>query len=418
MKTFSEFLLTEQAANLHMMHLEDQVIYGGVEGTRQAIFALRNMRDLLAGNSRGSMNVTVKYDGAPAVFCGYVPKGEQNEGKFFVAKKGLFNKDPKYYTSDAEINADTSGDLAAKLRACLKELPKVFKNTSDVFQGDLMFTSSDVKSESIDGEKYFVFQPNTIAYAVPVDSNAGREVKSAKIGIVFHTRYRGKSFAEMKASFDVNADKDFSQSKDVWLQDANLSDKSGTVTLTDSETAEVTQAIADAGRIFQKISGSTYRQLQSNQELARMIETYNNTFVRANQPIGDTRSHTQNLIKWISDKFQAEIDKRKTEKGKLAQRAKLDELLEFFSDNNKENLQMIFDLQKAIVVAKLLIINKLNVLNRTKTFLKTANGYRATDQEGYVAIDRMSNGALKLVDRLEFSYANFSPDVIKGWEKV
>jgi len=417
MKTFSQFI-TEQAANLHLMHLEDQVIYGGVEGTRQAINALRSMRDLLSGNSRGNMNITVKYDGAPAVFCGYVPKGEPNEGKFFVAKKGLFNKDPKYYTSNAEINADTSGDLAAKLRACLAELPKVFKDNGDVFQGDLMFTASDVKSETIDGQKYFTFQPNTIAYAVPVDSNAGKEVKAAKVGIVFHTRYSGKSFAEMRASFNVDASKDFKTSKDVWLQDANLRDKSGTVTLTDSETAEVTRAISDAGRIFQRISGSTLRELEGNQEMARFIETYNNTFVRANQPIGNTKSHTQNLIKWIRDKFQKEIDARKTERGKLAQQQKLDAILTFFSEENKANLQLMFDLQKAIVVAKLLIISKLNALNQTRTFLRTSNGYRATDQEGYVAIDHMSNGALKLVDRLEFSYANFSPEILKGWQKV
>ena len=416
MKQFREFI-TEQA-NMHMIHIEDQVLYGGVNGARQAIFALRNMRDLLAGHTKGHMHVTTKFDGAPAVFCGYVPKGEPNEGKFFVAKKGLFNKDPKYYTSDAEVDADTSGDLAAKLKTCLKHLPSVFKKGNDVFQGDLMFTASDVKSETIDGQKYFTFHPNTIMYAVPANTDAGKEVRTAKMGIVFHTRYTGSSFATMKASFNVNADKDFGKSRDVWLQDANLSDRSGTVTLTADETAEVTQAISAAGKIFQQIAGSTLRELEANQELARLIEQFNNTHVRANQPIRNTQSHTRNLIKWIQDKYQAEIDKRKTEKGKAAQRTKMDELLAFFSETNRANLKLIFDLQQAIVEAKLLIINKLNALNSTRTFLKTSNGYRATDQEGYVAIDHMSNGAVKLVNRLEFSYANFSPEIIKGWEKL
>ena len=140
---FKEFI-TEQK-NTHMTHIEDKVIYGGVDGTRQAIFALRSLRDMLAGTSKGK--VSVKWDGAPAIFCGEDP----SDGKFFVAKKGIFNKNPKVYKTDSEIDEDTSGDLAEKLKDALKYLSKL--NIKGVIQGDFLFGRGDLKTKNIDGQK-------------------------------------------------------------------------------------------------------------------------------------------------------------------------------------------------------------------------------------------------------------------------
>ena len=124
------------------------------------------------------------------------------------------------------------------------------------------------------------------------------------------------------------------------------------------------------------------------------------------------------MIKWISTKYQKEIDARKTEKGKSAQQAKLDDLLSFFSKENMPSLIKMFELQKLIVVAKLELINKLNRLQNVDTFVKTRNGYKVTGAEGYVAIDKLGGDAVKLVDRMEFSYNNFSPDIVKGWDST
>ena len=77
----------------------------------------------------------------------------------------------------------------------------------------------------------------------------------------------------------------------------------------------------------------------------------------------------------------------------------------------------MFDLQKSIVLAKLKIINILNKLNSAQTFLKTRNGYETTGQEGYVAVDKLGGDAVKIVDRMEFSFANFSPSILKGWDQ-
>ena len=58
-----------------------------------------------------------------------------------------------------------------------------------------------------------------------------------------------------------------------------------------------------------------------------------------------------------------------------------------------------------------------DVIPTIKTFLKTKSGFVVTDQEGYVAIDHMTGGAVKIIDRMEFSRANFSADILKGWQR-
>ena len=401
---FIEFISEQK--NTHMTHIEDKVLYGGVNGTRQAILALRSLRDMVAGVKDG--NVSVKWDGAPAVFAGTDPR----DGKFFVAKKGIFNKSPKVYKTDADIDDDTSGDLNLKLKAALKYLPNI--GIKGVIQGDFLFGPGDLKTRKIKGKTYLTFHPNTIMYAIPSGTEAAKKAKSAKIGIVWHTAYNGKNFEDMKASYGVDISN--FKSKDVWSQDAMLRDMTQ-FTMSKKDTDEVNAHLSNCGRIFNKISGTTLRTLENNQSLAQLIETFNNTFVRKGEVIGNTKTHVDKLINYIKQKYQKEIDKRTTEKGKSVQQKKLDDILKFFSSQNKISLQMMFELQKSIVLAKLKIINILDRLNSTQTFLKTSDGYKVTGQEGYVAIDKLGGDAVKIVDRMEFSYANFSPEIIKGWDK-
>jgi hypothetical protein len=405
MNTFANFI-TEQK-NTHMTHIEDKVIYGGVNGTRQAIMALRSLRDMLGGVKDG--NVSVKWDGAPAIFAGIDPR----DGKFFVAKKGIFNKNPKVYKTDSDIDDDTSGDLNAKLKLSLKHLPEL--GIKNVIQGDFLFGPGDIKKKKIKGKSYVTFHPNTIVYAVPSGSEAEKEINSAKLGIVWHTSYSGNSFESMKQNFGVDVSK-LKKSKNVWSQDAMLRDLTN-MTMSKKDTEEVNKLLANAGRIFNKIAGSTLRQLEANKDLAVHIETHTNKYVRAGAIPPDPRKRVAALIKFIEDKYKKEMDKRTTEKGKSAQQKKLDDILQFFSNENKTSLEMIFELQRIIVLAKLKLINTLNKLGNVDTFLKTKRGYQVTGQEGYVAIDKLGGDAVKVIDRLEFSYANFSPDILKGWDK-
>lgn len=405
MEKFSTYI-TEQK-NTHMTHIEDKVLYGGVNGTRQAINALRELRNMLQGSHDG--NVSVKWDGAPAIFAGIDP----TDGQFFVAKKGIFNKNPKVYKTPADVDADTSGDLASKLKDALKYLPDL--GIKGVIQGDFLYGPGDLQIEKIKGENYVTFHPNTIVYAVPADSPAAKDIRAAKIGIVWHTTYTGNSFESMRASYGVDVSK-FKKSRNVWSQDAMLRDLTK-VTMSKRDTEEVNEYLSQAGKLFNQIAGSTLRELERNRQLAQLIETYNNSFVRKGQVIGDTGRHVSGLIGWIKSRYQKEIDARKTDRGKAAQQKKLDEILSFFSVQNKDSLKKMFDLQKTIVLAKLKLINSLNNLQNVKTFVKTRNGFKVTGAEGFVAIDKLGGDAVKIVDRMEFSYNNFSPDILKGWDK-
>lgn len=407
METFVQQQLLSEEKNTHMTHIEDSVLYGGVNGTRQAINALRGLRDMLGGEHKGS--VSVKWDGAPAIFAGIDP----SDGKFFVSKKGIFNKNPKVYKTKADVDADTSGDLNTKMNAALELLPAL--GIKGVIQGDFLFGPGDVKKSKIKGQQYVTFHPNTIVYAIPANSPEAKEIKKASIGIVWHTTYKGSEFASMKASYGVNVSALKNSSK-VWSQDAMLRDMTR-ATMSASETKRVDNHLSNAGKLFQKTAGSTLRQLENNPELARLIEQYNNTFVRKGAKLPDSKKHVLRLQKWIQTKYKGEMAKRKTDKGKAAQKEKMDQLLSFFSKSNTMSLVYMFDLQKEIVEAKLILMGKLNELSSLSTFVKTNRGYKVTGEEGYVAIDTVG-GAVKIVDRMEFSYNNFSPNVLKGWDKA
>jgi hypothetical protein len=410
MRSLKGYLSEAAGKNTHMTHIEDLILDGGVKGARQAILALRSLRDMLSGNSKKSVDITVKWDGAPAVFAGEDPR----DGSFFVAKKGIFNANPKIYKSHEDIKADTSGDLTKKLILAFDELQKL--GIKGVIQGDFMFDNSDLKKETIDGKSFLVFHPNTIAYTVPADSALAKEIRAAKIGIVWHTIYNGSTFETMQAEFGREIVPKLKKTKSVWMVDATLPDLSGTATLTAKETEAVTKNLSEAGKLFKQIASSTLKEIEQNKELNMIINVYNNRKVREGQRITNTKAHATGLVMFVNDRYAKEIDKRSSEKGKQTQITKRDELLKFFSKGNIKNLQKIFEMQNFVVDSKLIIINKLNKLSNIGTFVKTKSGFKVTNPEGFVAIDRMEGGAVKLVDRMEFSANNFSKDIIKGWD--
>lgn len=409
MKSLKGFIVEQK--NTHMTHVEDLVFDGGVEGTRRAINFLRDLRDMLAGHSKTKVTATVKWDGAPAIFAGIDPRDK----KFFVAKKGVFNKDPKVYKTNADIDADTQGDLAAKLKVALAEFKKLGIK-SGVYQGDLMFTD-DKQIVTIDGKKYVTFHPNTIVYAVPVGTELANKIVRAKIGVVWHTTYTGSSFESMTASFGQSIINKMTHVPSVWMDDANYKDYSGTATFTQAETVELTAILSQAGKLFGEIPAETLNAIQDNEDLNMAVNTYNNSKVRAGEQITDTHAHVVGLFNYIHDKYQKEIDKKKTAQGKQTQEEKRKSVLAFFANHDKVSIVKIFDLVNLLAKAKLMIVNKMNEAGHINTFLKTANGYKVTGVEGFVAIDHLTGGAVKIVDRLEFSKSNFSPEIIKGWQR-
>ena len=408
-------MLTESKAgkNLHLEHLEDEILNFGVDGGRAAINFLRSLRDMLAGGSRSSVNMTVKWDGAPAIFAGVEPE----TGDFFVAKKSVFNVNPKLYKTEAEIDDDLSGALNSKFKIALKEFSKL--GIKGVLQGDLMYTD-DMEPQTIDGVKYITFQPNTIVYAGPVNSDLGKTMLRSKVGIVWHTTYTGNELQNMKASFGADISK-LNKVSSVWMDDATYKDVSGEATFTESETEQVTKVLSEVGRTFQKINGPKLRAFLKLQDsmtgvlAGASLKTYNNSKVRAGEKITNPAAHAKGYEQWVSDTIQKQIDKAKSGKGK-------DKYLNIQKEYVREvkrhtvNLVQVITFQNLLVDAKMQIVKKLNsVKGLTDTFIRTPNGYKVTNPEGYVAIDKVSGGAVKLVDRMEFSFNNFT--AIKAWDK-
>ena len=404
---------SKEGKNVHLEHIEDLVFNEGVSGTRKAILFLIELRNMLSGNSKKPLDITTKWDGAPAIFAGIDPA----DGKFFVAKNGLFNVDPQMFKSIESINQSTLvPELKSKFTTAFTEF-SMLGIKSGVYQGDLMFTSEDLRKEKIGEEEFITFQPNTIVYAVPAVSALAKRLRAAKIGIVWHTTYTGASIAEMKASFGKSIVDKMIPSKSVWMDDATYKDVSGTATFTSDETRIFNSYLSLLGKIFKSLSPAALNRIAANPDFLIRLKTFNNSKVRQGKNITTVspRAHMQEFISYIKQYYEKEAATKKSQRGKQATFAKLLPMLDYFVAHTEE-LTRIYELVIIMTKAKEMVVKKLNTAAGLSTFLRTNSGFKVTDQEGYVAIDHIGT-AVKLVDRLEFSTANFSPEILKGWQR-
>ena len=405
MISFTGFLTEEK--NLHLEHLEDEILNNGITGTRKAINFLQALRDMLAGNAKSGVNVTVKWDGAPAVFAGINPENNQ----FFVGTKSVFNKNAKInYTPEDVDRNHPIGDLNNKLKVALTHLSKL--GITDVLQGDLLwYTQDNFTEQVIDGKKYITFQPNTIVYAVP--KKDASQILSSKMGIVWHTTYSGDTMEGMSATLSVNMRK-LTKTTDVWYSDATYKDTSGTANFNKEETKNITKILSNAGKTFHKLDPKILQKIVEDEKILILVKTFNNTKVKEGQKIRNTLRHARELGEYVEEKYQKEIDKLKRPQSKETKTKEMREFVGFFKKHLKD-ISNIFEMQNLLIFAKDKIISKLEkAKGAMDTFIRTDDGYRITQPEGFVAIDKVGK-AVKLVNRLEFSRANFT--AAKKWDK-
>ena len=393
--------------NTHMEHLEDEIINNGVKGANTAIEFLNSLNDMLAGG-KSKTNITVKWDGAPAIFAGINPEN----GKFFVAIKSLFNKSPKINYTVADIDANHgSGGPSDKIKLALKYLPELGIDNG-VYQGDIMFSKGDLKRQTIDGKSMLTFGPNTITYAVPEDSDLASEMRKAHLGVVWHTKYTGNTIDSLSASFGVSANT-FKKTKNVWFDDAYLN-TANAATFTSSETKKlegkinmIKGSVKKAGAFLNELSKD-----KTKWGLAPLMKVFFNTKIRAGAKITDTKKLVKEFEQYYMDRMSAEIDTKKSDKGKQKYKdiqKEQQKVLKKF----KTELYFTMATYLSILDAKEMVIRKLETIKGIGTFLKTADGFKVTAPEGFVAIDAKDGSAVKLVDRLEFSHANFT--IAKDW---
>jgi len=393
-----------KAKNKHLEHLEDQIIDEGSKGGQNAVNFLVAIRNMLAGKSSRKVNMTVKWDGAPAIICGINPEN----GRFFVGTKSVFNKVPKINYTSADIRRNHSGVVAEKLSACLTYLRRIV--TNGVYQGDLLFTSGDKSTQTIDGESMITFTPNTITYAMPTNSSIGKKISNAKLGIVFHTKYTGTKIQDMRAGFGTVTG---GGGRNVYLASAGYKDTSGSSKFTSSELTSFDSLIRMAQGSLSK-AGPMLDKMNSTDStsVGYRLKTFFNSVIRnSTGGMGKVKTLQGQFRDYYENFINAEIAARKTVAGKQKFiQAKKDNLK--FIDKNQSALYMAIASHVSLARAKNFLVSKLSQIQSIGHFLKTSNGFKVTAPEGFVAVDRGA-GAVKLVDRLEFSRANFTMD--KNW---
>jgi hypothetical protein len=402
MRQFTEYLTEafkkSSGKNVHLEHLEDEILNDGYAGFGRAMKSVQGVLNALGANEPSAYDITVKWDGAPAIVCGIDPQS----GRFFVGTKSVFNVTPKLNFTNKDIDENHPQDgLNAKLKLALKHFSKL--GISGVLQGDLLFDTDTVIREKIDGKPYLTFRANTITYAVEPESHLGKRIRAAKIGIVFHTAYEGDTMQTMTARF--NPDISYLRStSDVWFDNATLRVANGSGLFTISERASIEQSIAALTKRAELLK-SVMNAIAANEGVKVAIKTYINGLVRTN--MGSGHADANQLLAMMDDK--AQLKRKKPSK-------KTTPSMDWIK-KNRNQINQVFALHNAMAQLKLVIVHKLASLKgAVGTFVKDGSGYRVTAPEGYVAIDRMSNKAVKLVDRLDFSRSNFT--VEKTWKKT
>ena len=386
----------------HLQHLEDLMLDDGVAGMQRAIEVLRQFRHMLIGGGVSkALHVTTKWDGAPSVVFGPDPA----DGKFFVATKSAFSKTPKLMKSHAQIaEIYGSGGVGGVLHDCLSELALL--RPTRVLQGDLLFSGArGVKARSIQGKDYLTFRPNTILYAVGVDSALGQSIDRAALGIVIHTMYSGSgTMARLRAApITPGVFSTLKKTSRVASLDASYDDVSGNVSFTNEEDGEFSLLLSRVGTLAQKIPALIYTTFE-----AEPLHTLMNIFLNQQVRGGRAKSPRQtvnDLSLFLAERQKKEMAKRSSDDGKERVAATFTVMLDAVRTNRREMAQW-FELHGAITAAKLMLIRKLAQAARVETFIPTADGFRVTGPEGFVAVSHAGR-MVKLVDRLEFSRANF-----------
>jgi len=178
----TEAVLTEAA---RIQHAEDIIFWEGSAGAMRALEALKS----LEGDSH--KEVTLKWDGSPAIIF-----GRDENGEFVLTDKSGFTA--KGYDGKAK-SAEALGQMLGNRPGAKKDpqgygafianMQDIFdeyeKATPDdyrgFFKGDLLYFNTP---EMIDGN--FVFTPNIVTYKVDAKSDIGKKIAQSKTGIVIH----------------------------------------------------------------------------------------------------------------------------------------------------------------------------------------------------------------------------------------
>ena len=389
----------------HLEHLEEEMLNYGVEGCKSAVSFLKELRKML-GHQESSGFMQTKWDGAPSVICGTDPKS----GMFFVGTKSVFAKtQPKLCFVDKQIDDWYDGDLAEKLKFALKYFGEL--GIDGVIQGDLMFTDSTLKTETVNGERLYTFRPNTITYGIPVDHPIGKAAGTAKIGVVFHTHYTGDDLPTMQAR--AGADVTGSRNALVIKNDTpmhRVGFSKAEMQRFDSHISKIERMCQICGPFLDNLVENFGNTGDKKFHISTYLKQFFNAEIRERRNVGNIDETIHALVDFYDAKMQKELAKIKTVPNRV-KKANLVYQSENYLIDNVYKFKAMLALYKEIQTVKQMVIDKLDHLETFRTFVETEKGYKITSPEGYVL--HKDGDMIKFVNRLEFAYNNFT--LQKSW---
>ena len=384
----------------HLEHLEDEMLNYGVDGCKAAVSFLKELRKML-GQQESSGFMQTKWDGAPSVICGEDPV----TGMFFVGTKSVFNKtEPKICYSEKAVDKLYDGDLAEKLKFAHRYFSQL--GIKGVIQGDLMFTDSTLKTETIDGEKLYTFRPNTITYAIPVDHPIGRAAGQSKIGVVFHTHYTGDDLPTMQARAGANVE----GSRDALvIKNDTPMDRVGfsksEIRKFDNYITKIERMCGICGNFLDELVAKTGTTGDAKFHIASYLKQFFNNEIKNARSISNIDETMYDMLNFYEEKTSKELAKIKTVANLTKKRALVYDSQNYVVDNVYKFKAML-TLYKELQAVKQMVIDKLDHLEEFRTYVQTEKGYKVTTPEGYVL--HKDGSMIKFVNRLEFAYNNFT----------
>jgi hypothetical protein len=388
--------LFESNVNSHINHIEELVIDQGKVGIQKAIDILSNVASLLTTAEPNATHISQKFDGISIVF-GIDPEDK----KFFVGTKSAFSLTPKVIKSekDLQIHYGDEEDLADKLRTCLRYLRPL--KITGILQGDLLFTTNTLQSENINGQDMIVFRPNTISYAVPEDSLLGKTITRASLGIAIHTSYHGELGNLIKDEMPRLGQ--IKSTPSVWIKPVTY-DNYSAVQLSDAERQSLANDLDLIKGLVSTLKGGAIDKVLNH--VRADLKSWVIQTVKNGEHI-ETSTSLKSFFTYVVQKNDLIIKSYKTQKAKDNKVDKLTDLKNFLI-TNRSTFESIIRIHILITKIKNKLLARLNTIEEIGTFIKTDNGYKVTNPEGFVAIGQ-DGDVVKLVDRLEggFSQLNF-----------
>ena len=370
---FFEFKHIVKEIASRIQHAEDVVFWEGSAGANRALQSLANMA------KGGHKDVTIKWDGSPAIIFGRNPKG-----KFILTDKSGFGAkgyDGKPQKADdlekMLLGRGKAGEKPASFKAFASNMKDIFdeyekavpKKHKGYFKGDLLYFNTPAQ----DKDGAFVFKPNTVRYTVQRDSDLGKRIARSKTGVVIHRTVDEDGTEGALKNVDVFQGNEVLVLPPVTAQEPPVIDMNGI-----NELSGIIKKNGDA--IDKLLDQNTLRNMKVT-DFANILYTYTNSCVDRNclATIG------KDFVQWLDNSKVSKI-----KQGKIIE----------YTKQNMQGIKALWQTVSGIMRVKDDIVQQ---LDQQPADVKADIGGQPGG-EGYVLSH--PGGDMKLVNRSTFAKAN------------